>query len=139
MIISLTLRNSEHVHQMFRCYPQHLYGLALPFASDCAYSGILAQGENLFICAHGSPEGIGHSEGFPRFTANGLANWLGHSVLPCHYAGNIYIAAPGSGPDYIEQLLEWMGSEYRGRIHGAFNLAYSQILPPGGGEWVVAA
>lgn len=139
MIVSLTLRNSEHVHQMFRCYPQQLYGLALPYTPEYAYSGMLAQGESLFICAHGSPECIGHPEDSPRFTADELANWLELSVLPCLYAGDIFIAAPGSGPDYIEQLLKCMGSEYRGRIHGVFNLAYSQILPPGGGQWVVAA
>lgn len=138
MIVSLTLRNSEHVHQMFRCYPQPLYGLALPYAADCAYSGLLAQGEDLFICAHGSPKDIGHPEGYPRLSPGELADWLIQSVLPCHYAGRIYIAAPGSGSGFIDNLIDCMGAEYHGRIFGAFALAYNQISPPGSEDWVAA-
>jgi hypothetical protein len=138
VIVSLNIRNSEHLHQTFRCYPQNLFGLALPYADDCAYSGLLAQGENLFICAHGGREDIGEPKSNKRFSAPALASWIKQCVLPCHYGGDIHIAAPGSSPAYIDQLLASMGDEYHGRIWGVFNLSYNQLAPPGGQEWIAA-
>lgn len=139
MIISLNILCGEHVQHMFRNYPKVTYGLAMPYAKDCAYSGILSQGEDLFISAHGSPVSIGHQEGEPRFTADQLARWLEESVLPCNYWGNLYLAAPGAGPSYLQALLEALGAVFMGRIHGQFDLAYGQLSSPIADVWVKTA
>ena len=138
MIVSLNLRNTEHVHQVFRCYPRHLYGLAMPYLADYTYSGLLAQGENLYLCAHGNPVNIGHPQEQKRFSPQALADWLIQSVLPCHYVGSLFIAAPGCLPNFIDSLLDCLGQDYSGRIHGIFNLSYNEIKPPHSDEWIAA-
>ena len=139
MIISLNIRDAAHVQHMFRRYSRQVYGLALPYSPDCSYSGILSQGENLFISGHGSPVSIGHQEGSPRFTPEQMAQWLVEGVLPCNYWGGIYVAAPGARPAYLEELAGCLGPVYRGRIHGQFDLAYSQLRPPVEDGWVQVA
>ena len=139
MIISLNISNTDHVQHMFRSYPRNTYGLALPYHRDCSYTGILSQGEDLYISGHGSPVSIGHQEGSPRFTPSQMARWLCEQVLPCNYWGNIYIAAPGARSDYLEGLLDALGPAYRGRIRGQFDLAYSQLPPPDEDAWVQVA
>ncbi len=124
---------------MFRNYSRHIFGLPMPYLQDCAYTGVLSQGEDLFISAHGSPEGIGHPGGVPRFTARELARWLENWVFPCNYWGNLYLAAPGANPDYLEALLDSLGPAYADRINGQFDLAYSQLRPPVESEWVRVA
>ena len=139
MIISLNIRCAAHVEHMFRNYSRDAYGLALPYNADCAYSGLLSQGEDLFLAAHGSPVSIGHQEGDPRFTPSQLAQWLEHWVLPCNYWGKIYIAAPGARASYLDDLLAELGPAFRGRLHGQFDLAYSQLSPPVEDAWVKVA
>ena len=68
MIISLNIVNADHVQHMFRRYSRAVYGLALPYNADCSYTGILSQGEDLFISGHGSPVSIGHQEGGQKGT-----------------------------------------------------------------------
>jgi len=139
LIISLNISNADHVQHLFRRYPRAVYGLALPYTKDCSYTGILSQGEDLFISGHGSPVSIGHQEGEPRFTPQQLAEWLEQWVLPCNYWGNIYIAAPGARADFLDRLHQVLGPAYRDRIFGQFDLAYSQLSPPEEGAWVRVA
>ena len=136
MILSLDIRDYARVQQMFRRYRRTFYGLAMPYSEGATYSGTLAQGENLFITGHGSPESIGHPDGAPRFTPAGLGEWLEESVLPCNYAGEIYLAVPGATHCFVDELVSALGHRFQERVHGLFNCAYSQILPPGHGEWV---
>ncbi|TDG13884.1 hypothetical protein E2F43_10305 [Seongchinamella unica] len=139
MIISLNITNADHVQHMFRHYQRTVYGLALPYTRDCSYTGILSQGEDLFISGHGSPVSIGHQEGEPRFTPSQMAEWLENWVLPCNYWGNIYIAAPGARADFLDGLHRALGPAFRGRIHGQFDLAYSQLNPPQQDAWIRVA
>jgi hypothetical protein len=139
MIISLDIRDYTEVQHMFRRYPRNIFGLAMPYTPAANFCGTLAQGENLFICAHGDASSIGNPAGDPRFSAAELALWLENAVLPCNYAGDVYIAAPGAQQSYINDLRSALGDEFRHRVHGQFNLAYSQILPPGREDWVNAA
>ena len=139
MIISLDIRDYTQVQHMFRRYPRDIFGLAMPYTPEATFCGTLAQGENLFISAHGDASSIGHPAGNPRFNASELALWLENSVLPCNFAGEIYIAAPGAAQGYINDLRSILGDAFRQRVHGQFNLAYSQILPPGREDWVDAA
>ena len=139
MIISLNIVNADHVQHMFRRYSRSVYGLALPYNEGCSYTGILSQGEDLFVSGHGSPVSIGHQEGEPRFTPPQMADWLEQWVLPCNYWGSIYIAAPGAQADYLDGLLKALGPAFRDRIHGQFQLAYSQLSPPAGDAWVKVA
>lgn len=136
MILSLDIRDYALVQHRFRRYPRPFFGLALPYDAQSTYAGVLAQGENLFISAHGSPETIGHPDGSPRFTAHALAHWLEDSVLPCNYAGDIYLAAPGSTRAFLDALCCALGTDYRNRIHGVFNHAYSRIIPPEHSDWL---
>ena len=118
MIISLNIRCAQHVEHMFRHYNRATFGLALPHSHDCSYSGLLSQGEDLFLSGHGSPVSIGHQEGEPRFTPAQLARWLEEWVLPCNYWGSLYIAAPGARQTFLEDLLHELGPSFQGRIHG---------------------
>ena len=61
---------------MFRRYPRARYGLAMPYAEDASYADVLAQGEDLFISAHGSPSSVGHPLGEPRFGPGEMAQVL---------------------------------------------------------------
>ncbi|RLQ22996.1 hypothetical protein DWB85_03175 [Seongchinamella sediminis] len=139
MIISLNISNAEHVQHLFRRYPRAVYGLALPYSKDCSYTGVLSQGEDLFISGHGSAVSIGHQEGEPRFTPAQMADWLEQWVLPCNYWGNIYIAAPGARADYLDSLLKVLGPAFAGRLRGQFDLAYSQLNPPEEDTWIRVA
>lgn len=139
MIISLNISNADHVAHLFRRYSRAVYGLALPYSKDCSYTGILSQGEDIFISGHGSPVSIGHHEGEPRFTPAQMAEWLEQWVMPCNYWGNIYIAAPGARADYLDGLHEVLGPAFRNRIHGSFDLAYSQLHPPEQDSWIRVA
>ena len=139
MIISLNIVNANHVQHMFRRYERGVYGLALPYNRECSYTGILSQGEDLFIAGHGSPVSVGHQDGEPRFTPQQMAEWLQQWVLPCNYWGDIYIAAPGASTSYLDGLLDALGPAFRGRIHGKFDLAYSQLNPPIESAWVKVA
>ncbi|QFU75961.1 hypothetical protein EY643_09970 [Halioglobus maricola] len=139
MIISLDIKDYAEVQHMFRRYPRAIYGLAMPYTHESVFSDILAQGEDLFISAHGSPDSIGHPLSTPRFDAAELAQWLQEKVVPCNFFGNIYIAAPGADQKFINALLDQLGEEFEGRVHGLFDFAYSQIMPPSRGDWVQAA
>ncbi|AQA18935.1 hypothetical protein BST95_12490 [Halioglobus japonicus] len=139
VILSLDIRDYSEVQHMFRRYPRAIFGLAMPYTPESDFADILAQGEDLFISAHGSPSTIGHPTSGVRFSAAELAKWLTERVVPCNFFGNIYIAAPGANQHYINELLDALGSEFESRVHGLFDVAYSQIVPPGRNNWVRAA
>ena len=136
MILILDIRDYAQVQRMFRRYRRSFYGLAMPYTTGTIYAGTLAQGESLFITAHGSPETIGHPDGAPRFRPVALAEWLEESVLPCNFAGDIYLTAPGATGHFLDELATALGPRFKGRLHGLFNCAYSQIMPPGYEDWI---
>lgn len=139
MILCLDKLDYDQVQHACRHYPRSSYGLALPFEPAAVYSHILSQGENLFLTAHGNDVGVGHPDGSPRFCAATLAEFLQQQVLPWGFGADIYLCAPGARPAFLDLLLTRLGADYRGRLRGAFNLAYGQIPPPDRHHWVIAA
>ncbi len=135
MILSLDILDYGALHERYSRYPLRQFGLVMAWSAQASYSGILAQGENLYIAAHGAPDSIGHPGGEPRFSAAGLADWLEQSTLPCNFAGNIFLAAPGSTPGYLDALRMGLGGAFAGEVFGLFDRAYGEILPAGHPDW----
>ncbi|MFV8817271.1 hypothetical protein [Haliea sp. E17] len=139
MIISLDIPSDKHVEHMFRRYPRAVYGLAFAYVPDSDYCGYLAQGEDLYLTGHGTPQSIGHPEGRPRFEPGDLCHWLRQSVLPCGYFGDLYIAAPGCTAGFLAALRDSLGYRHEGRVFGHFDPALSSLPTPVSSNWVSAA
>lgn len=137
MILSLDVLDYANLHARFSRYPMRHFGLAMAYTPGSSYSGILAQGESLFITAHGDRCSIGHPGGDPRFDAPALAKWLEQWVLPCNYAGELYLAAPGAGQGYLNDLSIALDPIFSGDLFGLFGRAYGELLPGGHPDWQV--
>lgn len=135
VILSLDVLDYAQLHSRFGRYPLRSFGLAMAYTRDSGYSGILAQGDNLFITAHGDGYTVGHPAGQPRFCAVSLADWLEQAVLPCNFAGDIYLAAPGATAQYLADLCIVLGDACAGNTFGLFDRAYGELLPAGHPDW----
>jgi hypothetical protein len=126
------------VNDAYSDYDQNVFGIPYCYLRNHSYRGLLGQGEDLFISAHGNNQEIGNAGNTLNITPTQLATILNNDVLPGNYTGRIFISACGSAPVYVNNLLAAMGAGYRRRIFGMFGDIDYEISAPGDQNWIAA-
>lgn len=115
-----------------------VYGIVYHYQAGCSYTGVLAQGENLFITAHFRGGQIGGRRRHPRFKPMEFTDWLKDQVLPPNYCGGVYVAAALASISALNSLAQAFESDYDGRVHGLIRPSEHDIPPPWHPDWVAA-
>ncbi|MEJ5999789.1 hypothetical protein [Paucibacter soli] len=139
MILCMTTDDIGIVEEAYADYDQRVFGIPYCYLSAHNYRGLLDQGEDLFISAHGNDDEIGNAAGAPAYTPQQLAAVLNNYVLPGNYRGRIFVSACGSAPVYVNNLRAALGGAYAGRVFGMYGDIDYSIAAPGVPPWVRAS
>jgi hypothetical protein len=138
MILCMTTDDIGIVNEAYANYDEEVFGIPYCYLPGHGYGGLLGQGDDLFISAHGNSREIGNENGPVGYTAQQLKGVLSRYVLPGNYAGRIFISACGSAPVYVNNLRVALGPGYAGRVFGMYGDVDYAIAAPGVPPWIAA-